>query len=280
MSGRRADALLLALVVGACTSGSTVAPEPSVAAVDASREFQRSYDQRLRDDPTSFLTVIAAYYLAPGSRPARRTTTVDAELAFEATADALLVGHGEAQHRLIDGAKLELDDRHTLSVSRQELDWRVLVHDRQAPLRTRFPGVAWFPVDARFIVEARWRPSSPREPMLLQTSRGVSKTLYVAGEAELELDGVTMTLLVFGYAAEPTPAESMLIPFRDASSGEQTYAAGRYLEIEAPPGATLMLDFNRATNPLCAYSEHYNCPMPPRFNVLPIAITAGAQTPH
>ena len=116
--------------------------------------------------------------------------------------------------------------------------------------------------------------------MLLQTSRGVSKTLYVAGTASFALDGMSASLLVFAYSAEPQPGEPMLIPFRDATSGQQSYAAGRYLEPEAPTGPTLTLDFNRATNPLCAYSEHYNCPMPPRFNVLPFAIEAGAAQPH
>ena len=247
----------MALAVSACATGSTAAPDLP-AAIAASREFQRGYDQQLRDDPASFLTTVAAYYLAPGDAIAAPVTS-EIELTLGA------VEHGQ---------------RHTLSISRQELDWRVLVHDQQAPLRAEFPGVAWFPVDARFIVTARYRPSSPREPMLLQTSRGVSKTLYVAGEAEFAIAGVTATLLVFGYAPEPGPGETMLIPFRDASSGRSSYAAGRYLEIDAPTGAELLLDFNRATNPLCAYSEHYNCPMPPQFNLLPVAIEAGARSPH
>ncbi|HLT40731.1 MAG TPA: DUF1684 domain-containing protein [Enhygromyxa sp.] len=268
----------MALAVSACATGSTAAPDLP-AAIAASREFQRGYDQQLRDDPASFLTTVAAYYLAPGDAIAAPVTS-EIELTLEADDEALTVFDGTERRRFEDGGVLELDDRHTLSISRQELDWRVLVHDQQAPLRAEFPGVAWFPVDARFIVTARYRPSSPREPMLLQTSRGVSKTLYVAGEAEFAIAGVTATLLVFGYAPEPGPGETMLIPFRDASSGRSSYAAGRYLEIDAPTGAELLLDFNRATNPLCAYSEHFNCPMPPQFNVLPVAIEAGARSPH
>lgn len=94
-----------------------------------------------------------------------------------------------------------------------------------------------------------------------------------------EIDGVNASLRVFAYASEPSAGEGMLIPFRDATSGAQTYAGGRYLEIEGPDGAGLVLDFNRATNPLCAYSEHYNCPLPPRFNLLSVTINAGAKAP-
>ena len=273
--------LLATLAVSACATAGRPAERTisSAAATDASRTFQREYDQQLRDDPVSCLTTIAAHYLPPGSVASisvNSTTTLD----FEATDEALIVRHGPEQHRIEAHAVLPLDDRHTLSISRQELDWRVLVHDHDTSRRASFSGVRWFPVDDRLIVEARWAPTSPREPMLLQTSRGVSKTLYVAGTASFTLDGASASLLVFAYSADPQPGEPLLIPFRDATSGEQSYAAGRYLEPEAPTGTTLTLDFNRATNPLCAYSEHYNCPMPPRFNVLPFAIEAGAAQPH
>lgn len=267
--------LTVTLAVSGCAAAGSIR---GFSSRRSAAEFQRGYDQHLRDDPVSSLTTVTAHYLAPGDAMA---VSIDSEITvnFEATNEALIVHRGTEQQRFEDSAVAAVDDRHTLSISRQESDWRVLVHDRDAPRRASFAGVTWFPVDARQIVEARFQAKSPREPMLLQTSRGVSKTLYVAGEASFELDGVSASLLVFGYSPEPQPGEPMLIPFRDATSGTQSYAAGRYLELEAPTGTSLVLDFNRATNPLCAYSEHYNCPMPPRFNVLPFAIEAGAKAP-
>ena len=273
-----------ALGLSACAAdpranASTPEVSSNTTATADSRAFQQAYNQQLRDDPVSFLTVVAAHYLAPGDAMAISiTSTITHDL--EASHEALIVRDGAEQQRFEDNAVVTLDARYALSISRQEADWRVLVHDRDAPQRASFRGVTWFPVDARQIVAATYEAQAPREPMLLQTSRGVSKTLYVAGTATFALDGVTARLLVFAYSAEPQPAEPMLIPFRDATSGTQSYAAGRYLELVAPTGATLMLDFNRATNPLCAYSEHYNCPMPPRFNVLPFAVEAGAKRPH
>lgn len=284
--GTRCVTALLGLLLslGACAAGPrdssrAAKATSSIATTADSHAFQQAYNQQLRDDPVSFLTVVAAHYLAPGDAMAISiTAAITRDLG--ASDEALIVRDGAEQQRFEDSAAVSLDDRYTLAISRQETDWRVLVHDLDAPQRASFPGVTWFPVDAGQIVEADYQAQSPREPMLLQTSRGVSKTLYVAGVASFEREGVSASLRVFAYSSEPQPGEPMLIPFRDATSGKQSYAAGRYLEIEAPTGATVVLDFNRATNPLCAYSEHYNCPMPPSFNVLPFAVEAGAQSPH
>jgi uncharacterized protein (DUF1684 family) len=273
----RLNALLLAALLGAsaCTTAPTAPPESDEASIAASQAFQRDHDEELRAGP---LTTIAAHYLAPGD-----TITVsiasDIELSVAATADSLTVD--DQQYGIGGGIGIiGPGHRYSLLISHQEHAFRVLVRDRDAPQSASFPGVSWFPVDRQAIVTADYRAISPREPMLLQTSRGLSKTLHVAGEVTFEFDGTPAGLQVFAYGPEPEDGELMLIPFRDATSGAQTYAAGRYLEFEAPTSSTWVLDFNRATNPYCAYSEHYNCPIPPRFNVLPFAIEAGARSPH
>lgn len=284
----RGLSLALALGLSACAVTNeppTVAPE----ALSDSRDFQQSYEVALRASPTSFLTTVAAYYLAPGDALelarseagwVEASSSAAAELGVQAAIEGVEVWFGSQRHRIEESGELEIDERFTLAISRQELDWRVLIHDRDAPARAQFPGVEWFPVVGTFVFVATYTARGVREPMLLQTSRGVSKTLYVAGEVEFTLEGATASLLVFAYAPDPVPGEPVLIPFRDATSGNQTYTAGRYLELEARSDSELVLDFNRATNPLCAYSEHYNCPMPPRFNTLDIAIEAGAKAPH
>ena len=81
---------------------------------------------------------------------------------------------------------------------------------------------------------------------------------------------------------EPGVDEAALsIFFRDATTGHDTYPVGRYLEPEPVQGDPdrWVLDFNRAYNPTCAFSVHYNCPIPPRENVLPIAVRAGEMDP-
>lgn len=272
MTRARALPLMLSL---ACTPTPSSHP-PLDAQLTAAREFQRAYEAELRADDRSFLTAIAAHYLEPGE-------TLELEVggvAIVAVADAegLDLRIAQTSQRIdAEGGQVELGDaRHLLAVSRQDHDFRVLVHDREAAARREFEGLAWFPVDAAWIVPARFEPLAPRETRDLQTSRGVTKPLYLAGVFEFELAGRAERLEAFAYAAEPTPGEPLLIPFRDATTGTTSYAAGRYLE---PALGDAWLDFNRATNPLCAYSEHYNCPMPPRFNRLDVAIEAGARSP-
>jgi uncharacterized protein len=272
-----AAAALLALACAAPRSSG------GIDVVDEARRFQAEYERALRADDHSFLTTVAAYYLAPGER-----------LALVLVDGAWIEGEGGVQFEhtdagvsvneqlVTDHALLPADEhgRFAFAISHQEHDFRVLIHDREAELRASFSGIEWFAIEPALIVDARFEARATRDPQSLQTSRGLSKTLWIAGEASFELDGQTLRLLVFGYAPEPTPGEPLLIPFRDQTSGHESYAAGRYLELELPPEQDqLRLDFNRATNPLCAYSEHYNCPMPPRFNSLPIAIRAGAKAP-
>jgi uncharacterized protein (DUF1684 family) len=273
----------------ACATTTTESSKPTTdpaaqVDVDAARAFQIEYERDLRADGHSFLTVIESHYI--GHDGGFELVVADEHtLQFQPSPGELLVSWtGEKTPfsvSIADRGAVEFDreGRYSLTVSRQESDWRVLVHDRDAPLRETFPGIVWFPIDPSLIVDAQFEVQATREPSVVQTSRGVTKTLYVAGKATFELDGRPLELTAFAYSSEPAPDEPLLIPFRDETTGHESYTAGRYLEPTLPSGATLRLDFNRATNPLCAYSEHYNCPMPPRYNTLPIAIQAGAKSP-
>lgn len=288
----------LALALLACTPrepAEAPADIPVADLEDASR-FQRDYEAELEASPTSFLTAVAAHYLGPGeslSLGLREGAWVEVEAGAEDAAvvidvlpagDRLEVRAGGQLQIFEAPGELEIDSaapRWRLALSPQAEDWRVLVHDAEARARRDFAGLEWFPLHADFIVDADYEPLATRTPTLLQTSRGLAKTLYAAARLRFELAGERHTLTAYAYAAEASPGEPLLVPFADASNGERSYAAGRYLELEAPGAEVpvLRLDFNRATNPLCAYSEHYNCPLPPKDNRLSVAIPAGARAP-
>ena len=85
-------------------------------------------------------------------------------------------------------------------------------------------------------------------------------------------------MTAFKYALSGEGSDGLFIPFKDATSGRETYGAGRFLEIHEPDEERFTLDFNRCFNPLCNYSPAYNCPIPPRENHLEIAIEAGEKT--
>lgn len=276
---RRAALCLSLMLPLACTSPalSPASPDASATAeqVAAAAAFQRDYEAELRGEDASFLTALAAHYLGSGDSIALELAGLHVELIAEL--EHVRVRIGASEQRVAPGDALELGDaRHFVLVSRQDEQLRVLVHDREAPARREFAGLPWFPIAAHLIVPARFEAAAVREARELQTSRGVTKPLWFAGVYRFELAGTAHALEAFAYAPAPTPDEPLLIPFRDATTGKTSYGAGRYLE---PKRGDAWLDFNRATNPLCAYSEYYNCPMPPAFNRLDVAIEAGARAP-
>lgn len=123
----------------------------------------------------------------------------------------------------------------------------------------RLPDSAWFP---------------------MPTSSGQPKTARKYGRLTFKLHDTTMHLVVFQLQkllANPETKDYLFIGFTDATSAIDTYGAGRYIDCMKNEihGNRLVLDFNKAYNPYCAYTTGYNCPIPPRENALPIAIIAG-----
>jgi uncharacterized protein (DUF1684 family) len=109
----------------------------------------------------------------------------------------------------------------------------------------------------------------------LGTTRGLLKPMERAAILEFQVDGTPCRLVAF---REPG-GDAFFVPYRDATSGEESYGVGRYLRVEAGEDGRTVIDFNRSTNPWCAYSPFYNCVLPPTENVLPAAIRAGERAP-
>ena len=145
-------------------------------------------------------------------------------------------------------------------------------------LRPAFHGLEYFPPDPAFRSRVRLSPLANPEPVTLATSKGIPRPMLKVGYFEFEVGGVTQRL--YAYKAAPQPGHhhedaSLFVPFRDATSGKESYGAARYLDLEESPSGEYVLDFNLAYNPYCAYSDDYVCPFPPRENWLTAAIRAG-----
>lgn len=154
--------------------------------------------------------------------------------------------------------------------------------DPQAPLPARlrpsFQGLDYFPPDATYRFRVRLARYPAADPIVLATSTGVPRRMIKYGYFEFEVDGVPQRL--DAYKAAPAPGHhhedrSLFVPYRDATSGKESYGAARYLDIQEEPSGEHVLDFNLAYNPYCAYSEDYVCPFPPRENWLTVPIRAG-----
>lgn len=147
---------------------------------------------------------------------------------------------------------------------------------------TSFGGLAYFAPDVRFRVQATLRPFANPEVVPLGSTKGDIRPQLRYGELIFTLGGHACRLTAYKDADDPA-SPALFVPFRDATSGHESYGAGRYLEAEEEPAAEgserhAVLDFNLAYSPWCAYNEAYSCTLPPAENMLPVAVTAGERT--
>jgi uncharacterized protein (DUF1684 family) len=156
---------------------------------------------------------------------------------------------------------------------------RILIYDPESPMKKSFTGLRWFDPNPALQVKAAFRPDPEPAAVVVGTSRGLEKEFFRAGTFEFTVDGADLKLIALAGRPRPAPGDHLFVPFRDATTGRETYEVGRYLDVEyAGPDADYVIDFNRATNPNCNYSPHYNCPIPPRENTLSVPIRAGERT--
>jgi len=154
-------------------------------------------------------------------------------------------------------------------------DWRSPI---PAPLRGAMKGLDYFPVDPAYRFRTRLTRYPNPETVVLATSKGAPREMIRYGYFEFEVGGEKQRLDAFKAVSPPghTHEEtSLFVPFRDATSGKESYGAARYLDIEEQGSGEHVLDFNLAYNPYCAYSDDYVCPFPPRQNWLGVPIRAG-----
>jgi hypothetical protein len=151
----------------------------------------------------------------------------------------------------------------------------------QSPLtpeqRSSFGGLKYFPENpdlalrAELIIEGVDR----QERIVMQTTTGDQQDYHRAGMIEFDIDGERARLTLY---ASPD-MHDLFLPFRDATSGGETYGAGRYLEVDPPDAdGRVVVDFNYAYSPSCAYNPNWSCPIPPGENWVTVPIRGGEKT--
>ena len=162
-------------------------------------------------------------------------------------------------------------------------------HPAESPLstteRAAFKGLPFYPVAYPYCVVATLVRDTTALPFAMSTSTSRRPQYRNYGELRFELNGQPQRLLVYqslDLLQKPGFADYLLLPFTDLTNGHGSYAGGRYIDLRIPPAGTtrLILDFNQAYNPSCAYSPAYSCPVPPAENRLAVAIPAGVQCDH
>ncbi len=149
----------------------------------------------------------------------------------------------------------------------------VRVRDSAADGRVRFRGERWFPIEERWRIEARWVPHVPAREARIPNVVGGEFVWVNPGYATFTLDGREVRLEAL---FEGDTRDELFFIFKDATSGHETYPAGRFLYAPLPEAGRVVLDFNKAHNPPCAFTPFATCPLPPPQNHAPVRIVAGA----
>ena len=142
--------------------------------------------------------------------------------------------------------------------------------------RGRFRGLEYFPVSPQY--QFRVKLARYERPLELRMATNTSEERRALryGYFEFQLQGKTCRLQVYKvFEDNESGGSSLFIPFRDATSGRETYGGGRYIDLAENTTGIYDLDLNRAYNPFCAYGRDYSCPLPPSENTLPAAVLAG-----
>lgn len=137
-----------------------------------------------------------------------------------------------------------------------------------------FLPLAYFPIDPEYNVPAVLKPTDDTAIVEMPTSTGGADKFRRAGALEFSLKGQSLQLTAF-VPASATTIDRLFVPFSDMTSGTETYAAGRFLDLDRNATGIYNIDFNRAYIPYCYYNPTYECPYPPRENRLKVPIRAG-----
>lgn len=250
--------------------------------------------ERLKN-PNGWLTLVGLEWLKPGKNtigsakdnaiviakaPAHLgTVTLDngkATIALDANSGATIDGTKKAQAELLDDSH-EKPTAIAFGTTSFFLIHRVSkfglrVKDSEAPTRKNFAGIDNFEIDPSWRVEAKWEAYNPPHEVDQTDILGLTEKVTVPGAATFQHDGKTYR--VEPILESPTDKELFLV-FADKTSGKETYGAARFLYADMPKDGKVILDFNKAYNPPCAFTPFATCPLPTKQNRLDTRVTAG-----
>lgn len=266
----------------------TVADTDRTAFVQEWEEWHRQHEANLAD-PHGFLAITALHWLNEEPQrfdglPGTWTTGADG-VRVRLAADEELVVDGETVHGDFNfgvipergGRNAAFGDAVVEVAKRGGYDILRPRHPDNE-LLTNFAGTPFYTPSPEWIVPGRFLPfPAPRDITVGAAVEGLQHVYNSPGEIEFELADQTFRLTAFN-GKEPG---SLMVLFTDATSGITTYAANRALQVGRPDAnGTVVVDFNRAANLPCAYTDLATCPLPPAENRLSISIEAGEKIPH
>jgi uncharacterized protein (DUF1684 family) len=168
-----------------------------------------------------------------------------------------------------DGPDVVAVNALTMFVIQRGDKYGIRMKDRNSEYRRNFTGLHWYPVRPEYRVTARFVAYPEPKNIPIANILGQTEPTPSPGYLVFTLNGVEVRL-------DPVlEGDSLFLIFRDKTAGKTTYGAGRFLNTDMPKNGTVVLDFNQAYNPPCAFTPYATCPLPPTQNRLPVAIEAG-----
>lgn len=247
-------------------------------------EWQTKRAQRLQAED-GWLALVGLHWLKDGSNDVKLASGKTVKLALQGGKATLAARPPMTiDGKAIEGATPLLDDNDEngptfvqmgsvrFNVIERGPRFALRVKDANAETRTHFKGLEYYPIDSKWRVEARFEPYSPVKKIPITDVTGLTADSDAPGALVFTLEGQE-------YRLDPILEEGsdeLFIIFRDATSKDTTYPAGRYLYAKkAGADGKVIVDFNRAYNPPCAFTPFATCPLPPLQNRLPIRVEAG-----
>ncbi len=220
----------------------------------------------------------------PESAPSFLGTFVleDSIVSFESNPEVEIFSNNKKVEKITMAPDVSM---HPTTLSWDSLEWFIIKRSEKFGVRLRdfnrkeiqeLDSIPCFPPDPKWKVKASLTIPLKKLSLMLPNVLGQATEQNVPGILEFVIDGKSLQLYPLGTK------DDLWVIFGDETSGDQTYGGGRFLKI-APPdnNGNYMLDFNKAYNPPCAFTEFATCPLPPKENVLKVAIMAGEKNiPH
>ena len=275
-----------------------LAVNAQTAYVSQVEKWRKDHQAELLSD-SGWFTVAGLFWLKQGVNTVGSGPEYDVQLTknFEqGKFGEIAFANGSALLTVADGVKAtsggkpissinlindQKSDSTTISVGSQsffviERDGRYAVRlkDTQNEPRLNFHGLKWYPISPEFRVTARFEPFPKPKEVLIPNVLGSTFKMKSPGILHLQLNGKPYSLMPV------EEGDHLFIIFKDLTSKTDTYGAGRFLYAARPVNGKVELDFNKAENPPCAFTEFATCPLPPPQNRLNVAIPAGEKRYH
>jgi uncharacterized protein (DUF1684 family) len=255
-------------------------------------KWRKGYEASLRSDE-GWLTVAGLYWLHDGDNSFGSDPLNDIVVSSEqmpAKAGVFEFRNGKTTVHVSPGSKFTMNGKAVESAALQPdsptdrlrlgdltlylhasgTRYAIRLKDKNSRIRREFTGLNWFPVDESYRATGRYTPYNPPKQTQVQTVMGDFDKVAIVGNVTFTLHGVEYRL-----DAEQDGPTTLEFVFRDLTSGKETYGAARFLDTDGPKDGVVVMDFNEAYNPPCAYNPYTTCPLPTPENRLRVAIPAG-----